>query len=545
MQSHAKMRPLSQESKALYVQALAKTNPTTLNEVVTRAALHPQSFDFPNPLKQKLGTLQLALKQNANLPSLQPLLTAAITEYMKVEGCPLFRELITKPIKEDEWSSDLLHHLAGELKIVMNTPPVVQATIKHGKIYWRILQGNNVIYDRHQGRNEGIVFTEENSWLTDWRLFREFKDSGKRFSPVRITKAAFLATFPDPAWHGFAGAVWDELKQIGILNAKNRISHGWRALFNHDVKLNVIERQKFTSVKQGKQRRTELYNLVIANLESAANNPNLAETLPAIPGARLFRQERTHKSWAGTGKVSYATPEGESHCTKLWDVSVYEELTQHRSSADEKKNHGEILNYDHIPSSSALKSNPSSPVKIATDAKIRELETRLAEVIAARPKNTGHDLRDTPAEVLESFKMEKALLAQINAIRKNFHDEAEKWAYTIAIPKKLHQVGDTFMEAATTQQAFKGNVVLRDVSTHLKNIEENPEKYALKHPNDYLKAMGALRYLYHAECKPPTAIVGKTILLGRLGQSFFQPEKVKSDLDKMFIEKMQAHMKKR
>lgn len=521
---------LSIESKTAFVATLQQVDVAALNAAIIKAAGAPFLCTLPAPLREKLNALQLAYQQHND--SVRPFLQQAITAYMQSEGCALFKAKLTQPVTDADWPTDLFYVLADELKLPLQATPIVQATIKEGKVYWRVLQNGAVVYQRHQG----VEFTAANSWECDWKVFREFMDSGKRFSPVRITKERFVGQFTDECYT-LAEAIWEELKNKGIINAKNKLSHGWRALSKQYVQLETLHRIKARTVKETDSLRVENYRLVASMLYRMANDEHYAEKIVAIPGAKIFRKERVEKTWASTGKVNYK--KSDENCTKLWDVSIYAELCAYRRSALEKKSYVKILNYDHIPSAAILYEAPSV-YKTAFDNRVQQIDVELANIAVTL---AHYDLRNAPRDSLLAGRQtqlwqEKAQLQHAHAY------ETNEFSYTIAIPVDLHHAGETFMASATEQNAFKGNAFLRDVRAHVHHIETRPAEYHLKGDNIDLKSLGAFRYLYHASIKPACVVPGTHWQLGKHNPGFFKPAD-RQQLDQFFIEKMQAAMRKR
>ena len=548
--------PLSEEGKLKLIEKLKEVavDDTRLRKALIETALN--NIKFPIPLNEKLDTLQSALTQNAGNRFVLPHLEEAIRALVETEIIIQFKDLLNKPIQRIEsWSGRFLYFLAEHLNINIEKNPIVEATIKDGKIYWRILKDEKEIYDRQKAKKlEPGVFTEETSWRMDWKLFRIFKDSGKRSSSVAITEALFTKKFGDEE-QVIAASIWKELKEAGILNSRFRLSHSWRVLSNTCMKLKTIEDLKCSTVKLTKENKIKWYNYVILALNSIVNDPGNAEVLEAMPDARIYRPELSLKTWASTGLIRHSSPKTEhSSCTRLWEVGTYDELDKHRLSDEEKKKYdGDILNYDHIPSTSALKNSSSSIAKKynteieqhrsvlkSINSEIKSLEgspkglkTRQQEQVPIDPKIK--ELQDRAANKSN----------EIQALENDFDMETRSLAFAVAIPKKLHRQGDTFLESAQSQSSSTEHPFLRDVTTYLDKLESQPKDFKLESPDDYIKALGAFRYMYRTQCKQPVPLVGGRYSIGSISHSFFQDQTVRKKIDSLFQERIKRFIEKR
>lgn len=477
-------RLLTPEAKKALIGSLAKADDNQLFQALMHAAFNPNLYRFPPQVQAPLGSLQRAYQEHQHNEAVAPHLKTAIESHMKSVAIPQMKLLLQSQTIADEWQSEFLYYLAGELKIEIQSTPLVQATIKDGKVYWRIVKAGDVIYERPCNARDRITFTEENSWFSDWETFRLFKDSGKRYSPVAITKQRLIDALKDKphASEKLAKQIWNELKKNGVLTAKNKLSAGWRAMSQDQLHLKAIEK---ITVKTHKK---ELYKTLGRTLMQLANTQAHAEKIDRLDNAIKFRPERTQQNWSESANVYHADRHSQEHSSKLWDVAIHGELDAHRNTETEVASYGMKLNYDHIPASAIL----------------------------------GHSC---------------------GASSKAY--EVTELAYTIAIPELLHKDGATHMVLLADQIKHKGNVFLNDVNTHLTNIEASPDKYHLTGKNDYLQAVGAFRTMYHIHLKPEATVPGTTNKLGGNSSSFFSKTKDKQEIDKMFISKMQETMKKR
>ncbi len=333
---------------------------------------------------------------------------------------------------------------------------------------------------------------------------------------------------------------------VGVLNSKDKFSHRWRAASNITVNLNALDSRPLT-----RERRSFLYRLTSHTLYRITDNQEHAKIIEAMPDAKIYRPELSPKEWKGTGLVLNDSPRTQNHCTRLWDVGVYDELDKHRSSKDEKEKYGgEILNYDHIPSTAVLKNKSSAEIEqCESDLAVAksELKTRMQSppVIIGTTRKQKKIILVNP----KIAKLEKKIAeieVKLEKLKTGIKSETEDLAFAIAIPKKLHKQGETFLESAQAQSSSTEHPFLKDIIAYLDMLESRPEDFNLRSSDDYIKALGAFRYLYHTQCKPPESSLSEQYPIGRISHySFFQDPAVKKKIDSLFQERIRSLMTKR
>lgn len=540
MQSHAPIH-LSDDAKLTCIKLIATVDKSQLSAALLNLAKPPAMHRFPKAIHQSITGLQQAYIANLHLPDITSGITPLIEKLMQVEGINQFNQLLASPIDVHDWHNELLIDLMEKLNLKLPIEPMVQATILNGKVHWRLTIDGKLVYDRHMGKNAGVVFTPDNSWVTDWKTFRLFKDSGKRFSANRITQQAFANQF-EPAQRDLAFALWDELKQVGVLNDKNRLSHEWRTNSNQYMNLPSLDRMASTSDAKTKTLKKDWYAFVESTLFKLANDPSLAEKVNNQPELTICRRERTRKGWAGTGRVTFAKVE--ENYTQMWDVAPHQELTANRHTEIEEKKYIALLHYDHIPSSSLLKTNALSgiceykTIQANYDLAIANLTAEIKQPRHTRSSQKSDDDLSVAISELELLKAENNKLMTTGC---------DGIGLTVAIPSKLHGSSDTTMTSSKRQLAYKGNVFFRDVTTHLTHLEERKDadkSLCMQTPNDFIKALGSFRYLYHAEVKPLTK-PNQTSLYGKFASGFFKSAADTQEIDKMFIDKAKVYFGQR
>lgn len=536
-----KSSPLTAKQKLACIEALKQTNPQQLLSAIRMAALPPLLHTFPEPLQGKLKLMQDACRQHADDPDVLSPLAMAINNYINKNGLTIFQEILQGTMVDSSWNSDFLYFLMAQLNIQVEHAPLVQMMIQDGKVYWRVMIGDIVAHDRPAIKNWQVTFTKDNSWLIDWKLFREFKDSGKRYSPVEITLERFTNYFA-PQCQQMAAQIWHELKAIGILTQKNRLSHGWRALSNKTVIIQAVEAVKLGSITATDKAKTGWYNLINNALYHIANHIEYAEKIAAVPGAIIFRPERTRKSWSGHALIKQAECKSELHCSKRWDVSVHQELDSFRNSVFEKNNYGGvILHYDHSPASSTLANSPTE-AKQQLDMQIQQIDAELKTNEQQGYPKQAYDLRHpsnplTPYDIACNKRVSE-LQAQRASLNSRFTEETTDLALCVAIPKALHKQSETTMASRQEQLARHGNPVHADISEHLFRLKKDPANFSIHYFDDYLHALGAFRFLFRRACKPIAAPLATQLPIARIAHGFFTQTKDRQELDTLLRNEM-------
>lgn len=461
----------------------------TFKEILRNAAA-PNLFTFPEQLKSSkaLSHLQLAYKERIKT-YVKDSIQNTIAELIDNEFTQEFLDYIKKSETLARGIDPrFLTFVCDSLSLTHVNEPLIQAGIKCGKIYWRIVEDEKPVY--HRQEKEAFEFKADNTWYMHWNQFRAFKDSGKRAGNVTIKEKRFVKVFTakfkieneqqKKEIQALASSIWRELKAIGILNDKNRLSHEWRAITGINLQLKVINlkiRNKLYPII------VEVFNTITEN--SGYKNKKDKEAAKHIPDA-LFshRSERTSKQWATTSRLTHRPSEYPEYYTRHWDVGMYYSLEAHRDNEKEKtrSNLGHELQYDHIPSKYAL------------------------NIECKNPGENEKDKKDKP--------------------------KGDKW-WTIALPKQLHKEGLTFMEQSTA-------TFLEIIKDYFEKLESRPQDYSLS-SEECWKALGAFRYLYRCHTRKPIKINGQHVI-GKTQHSLLDDETMQQ-IDKLFLDKIKSFLR--
>ncbi len=667
-------RVISETLKKDLIQKICKKDSRDIRKALIEAALN--MCIFPRPFNEALDSLQSAYSIHQNNQQIKLHLKNAITECIDKNFINEFEKLISSNVDVVFFKTDFLCVVCKILEISIQQEPFVEAAIKNGKIYWRIVDKQKTTPRRE---NHTEILGEEKTWSMDWKTFRLFKDSGKRSGTVEVNKEQFIdkimkdyqlfvcedtkretqeATIKKKeadeaaaeaaeaekeakkAVEGghtkvlaaekslgkekkksknskeikeakkaaqraetalekakrkalstratkkaekksaekaekkliqiiataknetreLAGKIWDELKDIGILNSRSRLSHEWRAISSEYLHLDNLKKgQYYACIKA-------LYNIV--------NDKTNKEVVYQDRHREMciYRPEKNLKSWAETARVTH-NRENNNYSTRCWDVGVYADLSAHSS-----KELKEPLDYDHIPSVGRMKIEKELIEKediaiveeeiISIEQSIEEEKNRLREEqIQAqeyeRERERALNGEDAETEEEESSDIEipedspklKKLKKDLKAREKEQEDLNQKISkiilelknhgdllWTIAIPRKLHRMGGTYMESLAEQSKSKEHPFLADVRIHLDNLEEETKKNSFS-TNKYIKALGAFRYLYRCLLKSHPGKIKEIVCVGTSAHDlFFREDKAIEKLDELFSERIRRAM---
>ena len=467
---------LNPKQKKIAFKALKKIPEATLHPVLIRAAL--ENHVFPTPIEtEQLTALKTAYKACGSLPSVGALLEQSIIEYFKSCGYEQFRNLFHTTFTDDHWGSGFLIYLINTLDINIENEPLVVLAIQEGKVYWKYVCGERVLHDRTARKDPGSAFNfdDKKTISMTWEQFREFKDAGKRGGTVAITKDRFALQF-HRLQRTVADEIWDNLKQIGILDKHNRLSHAWRCATGK-VPLPYIENRVTTNrTSTANKRETANYNLTINALNSISNARQYAETIAQSHSVTIFRPNRSPKNWESTGRVTIHDGRSESYQVKPWDVSTYSDLKGHGATNDH-------LDHDHIPSTAFLK-------------QFKSTSTARDETLSENKDNWG----------------------------------------CIAISDALHDGGLSHSESFASQAKRITKPFFDEVSDYLNKLEMNWQ-HTLLIDNEYLKALGAFRYLYRCNT------TGKS---GAIPYGFFNENPaLRGEIDQLFMDRLERFTTKK
>jgi len=582
--------PLNSTSKYHFISKLVRANEQAIYEALCHAALRP--IRFPKEMEEQICHLREAYSHEQS-EHVKPILQNAI-EVKLDELKQTFMELCHSYQREDEWPSDFLYFLSEQLAISIKASKYVNVALDHGKVYWRVMKDNKVVYDRQAAKSKApITYTQSNSFNLTWDQFRQFKSVGKRYGNVKITERVFVDAFED-AKKDQAKAVWDELKKKGFLDEKDRLSTAWRLQSNISCKMDsivdvkkpyIIDKDRLKSVLKklrGSSRKSKMISLTdyltecrrqfpgvsdekhaaiwealqkagavnevlgqgkyavklifsskdvlnpyhityseVANtLFSLANMSDHAETI--LKGREsLFRPEKNKKNWSSQSMLSNVK-EGSS--TQLWDVSTYDDLNKHRDSDEEvNKYGGEILNYDHIPSSCALDSLLKDKIK-DTEEQIKAHQCQIQELEKKRQTKSIQEAIEAHQCEMEDKKME------VKKMKKEVREK--RLSFALAIPAKLHTQGATFMVRQRRQSHIQP--VVDEFKAYLALLASRPGDFGFKGVECQFLFISAFRHLYRTQIKTDPI----PDYVGRAPQAFFSEMLSVPDIDQLMVQEL-------
>lgn len=290
---------------------------------------------------------------------------------------------------------------------------------------------------------------------------------------VAITKERFAMKF-QRSQRTVADAIWTHLKDLRVLDHNNRLSHAWHCTIG-DVPLPYIE-ERVAAIGKARtgtkaKEETAYYNRTMTALNSISEDRQYAETISRLHPVTLFRPDRSPKSWASTGRVTTHAGRSEPYQVKPWDVSTYSDLNNHAESDDG-------LDHDHIPSTDFL-------------------NTRKKQLLTAKGIASNDDKTD--------------------------------WG-CVAISHDLHKQGVSHSESSASQIKRINKPFFDEVSDYLNKLEMNWQ-HTLLIDNEYLKALGAFRYLHRCN------ITGK---FGAVPYGFFNENRdLREEIDQLIMDRLE------
>lgn len=593
--------PLSTKEKAAFVEKLKKYSDTEELKIALSDAVR-DGLVFPSPIEDAICSIRQAYQDNKK-SSAETFLKSAIDALVTEKVFPAFNKLLQQT-SEDYYPGELIHFLAKQLNIVLDEPRLVQVAIKDGKIYWRVKKGDIVIYDRQTAkRKPAFTFTEENSLDMTEDQFREFKDTGKRYGTVKITRELFANYFNEEL-RNQARAVWDELKEKAILDQKNRLSGIWRMASGETIPLNAltdpkwviskdqlkdilktlrgkkstsftylnfiqacknkfgyINEQQFVSIFNVLWAKNVLnvvsrnstdaictvkslvfkeedilppfqltYNDVVEALYDIANDTKQAELIEKL-NATIYRPERSFKSWKETGLVNNSQPDSQESCVKLWDVSLYDDLGKHRNTAEEEKQYGEKLNYDHVPSSDRLRTFTAQETAPLTNEMygLQRQQTEVnkqIEIGAYRTREEFERLNQSAIALSASLSEKRAFLQR----EQQRYGEEENW-FSVAIPAKLHHQGESFMRSSAEQERYITKPFVQEFETYITMLTTRASDFGFQNQKCVFLLIAAFRHLYRSQVKESS----QASRFGQAPHLFFQKKVNKAELDQIIL----------
>ncbi|MDF1684352.1 MAG: hypothetical protein P1U36_06800 [Legionellaceae bacterium] len=348
--------PLTLKQKKSVLKKIRKTSAKSMYEPLLE--LIKQGVSLPmigstSPLKEYL----MAYEASQNREKYAQLQLEIIQEHLKEFGCREFMEALSLDTTDTEQFSDkFIEYFANHFDWPLTLEPSVELTIVKGKVYWKIVQGDDVLYDNAgaKGKNSSDFFIKNKAIIItmNWSNFRRFKDAGKRTSSAEITKTRFFdecselsedvtKKIPKKSLQrkSVVTKIWEELKKRGLIDNNNRLTHAWYS-YSGSLLLDCVNNiaDKFET-QQDKKETSFIHTYIAQALNNASINSEYRRTLPG--DFQIFRPARTLRVWKSTGKLSF--PSSVEHPVHQWDVGSYLELKKHEASGDE-------LDHDHIPS---------------------------------------------------------------------------------------------------------------------------------------------------------------------------------------------------
>ena len=420
--------------------------------------------------------------------------------------------------------------------------PYVEGVIKHGKVYWRVIKSGEEIYNKYSN----FDFANTNPWRMTWSQFRLFKDSGKRHSNVAIKKELFVKQFPAISRYQ-AGLIWDELKEKGILNDKDRLSDAWHALSDFEMKLDAIE--TYRKVFTNKEIKNYLEKLGGKKHEKFISKINFTKDWKH-PDTKLkefiWEKLRNRKVLSTEDKIQTLNFNlNDDLNMTLLDYSgivnkLYKIVNDEENGKFIKEISDEII---HRPERS-----PKTWSKIKDSYRVRNnhpiTKKHLVkhwdvgiyrDLKAHRPKKgSGWDYEHALSVAIS----ENYINTSKSMLKKELSWELDcggDYWWTIAIPHKLHVEGLTFQMPEDAQLKIKFPF-FEDLERYCCILSMRPQDHKLT-VTDTLKAFGAFRYLQRRQFAEPEPIDGQD-QIGRAHYSFFTKKKpeVKKKVDQLLNE---------
>ena len=353
--------PLSLKQKQSVLNKIRTTSEESIYEPLLE--LIKQGVSLPmigstSPLKEYLIAYE-ASKSREKYAQLQ---LEIIKEHLKEYGCREFMEALTLDTTDIEQFSDkFIEHFSTHFSWPLTLEPSVELTIVKGKVYWKIVRGDDILYDNADAKgHDSSQFFVQDKTITismSWSSFRRFKDAGKRTSSAEITKARFFAECSELAEEvpknipkkylqrkSVVTQIWDELQARGLIGHNNRLTHAWYSYSGSLILDCVNDIADKLASQQDKKETSFIHTYIAQALNNASINPDYRKALPGR--LEIFRPARTLRGWKSTGKLTF--PSSVEYPVHQWDVGSYLELKKHEASGDE-------LEHDHIPSQCCIK----------------------------------------------------------------------------------------------------------------------------------------------------------------------------------------------
>ncbi len=284
-----------------------------------------------SPLKELIAAYTVC----KTIPKLEDLQLSVIKAYIDQDGVKQFKDALNRPFEENDWSgSDFLQFIANCFNIKIDSQPKVNLSILDGKVYWRVVKDNDVLYNSAQKATLSSAFCIDTAATVTmtWPQFRRFKDAGKRGSSVAITKERFFIACSNKVVdmpRSVSDRIWQELRDKEILDKNYRLSHFWIS-HSGKIELDSVDNQRYMT-----------YTKISEVLNQISQEPQYTTTI--AEQCVIYRSARSLKNWQNTGRLINLNPKIHGYEVRHWDVSNNADLKAHEVTDD-------ALDHDHIPS---------------------------------------------------------------------------------------------------------------------------------------------------------------------------------------------------
>lgn len=374
-------------SKPKPIKTLYEQLKTTENDILTTALVSAvlEGRAFPESMK-KIRSIQTAYLENRSNPKSKEHLVNSVELYFAAEGCAEIKRLL-RTDSPFALNPGLIESLRASLGLKIEPTNLVEGKIVDGKVFWRTISpvtGQPRANSPKSKKSSIFDYDEATCFRMTPAQWEEFKPAGNRSSNAEITRSTFLKSCElATKYHTEFGKIWDELKQLGIFDQRNRLSKNWRNLFNKYVTLKSYEPHIIR------------YSLIADLLTQLANQGQ--------------RKERSPKQWEDQ-KVSFQPRTNETE-TKCWDVGTLGELTHF--------NWDNNVTFAHFPSLETLEQfkflSEETDTETASDWMALAIPTNLVD-----PKKS--DL-STITGLLSVTTTPK----QVGAVRRLFRDSVKEY----------------------------------------------------------------------------------------------------------------------
>ena len=227
---------LTSKDKKSFVVKLKVVTDQLLFDALFKAAI--SGLLFPENMQKNIGPLQLLISQNPENLTFIKSLEKSIFAYLKTAGFELFKELVNVEFDQIQWTSKLLHFISNELNMVTPRSNLIEMSIKKGKVFWRTVTFNGVVLKDHPRAKHSYNFEYDPNTCVrmSYDDFDAFKKSGKRYGNGRISRENFKGEFENSSQEQ-ADMIWEELKEVGIIDPYDHISKAWTVLTGSDIAL--------------------------------------------------------------------------------------------------------------------------------------------------------------------------------------------------------------------------------------------------------------------------------------------------------------------